>query len=77
MSYVNNFADIDLEIELGEKFVLSFALDYEHYDWLSKLPDDERYGACEQIFQGEAQLLVTWLTATPTILNRTSPSTLR
>jgi len=57
VSYINNFAAADLEFELGEKFVLSFAFDYEHNDWLSHLRGDERNGAYEQIFQGEALLI--------------------
>lgn len=54
VSYVNNFAAADLDIELFEDWTLSFAFDYEHNQWLSQLPGDDRNGAVEQLYFGEA-----------------------
>lgn len=56
VSYINNFAAADLELELDESWVLSFAFDYEHNKWLSQFPEDDRYRAYEQVFLGEALL---------------------
>lgn len=56
VSYVNNFAAVDLDIELFENWTLSFAFDYEHNQWLSHLQEDDRNGAVEQVYFGEALL---------------------
>lgn len=54
VSYVNNFAAADLDIEVHEDWTLSFSFDYERNHWLSQLPGDDRNGAFEQVFFGQA-----------------------
>lgn len=56
VSYANNFAAADLDIELNEDWSLSFAFDYERNDWLSQLSGDDRNGAFEQVYFGQALL---------------------
>lgn len=56
VSYVNNFAAADLDIELHEDWTLSFAFDYERNHWLSRLSGDDRNGAFEQVYFGQALL---------------------
>ena len=54
VSYINNFAAADLDIELEEKWTISLAFDYEKNNWLSQFQQDDRNGAIEQVFFGEA-----------------------
>lgn len=56
VSYINNFAAADLDIEVYEDWTLSFGFDYERNHWLSQLSDDDRNGAFEEVFFGQALL---------------------
>jgi len=56
VSYDNHYASVDLDVELSELFSLSLAFHYERNDWLSQLQGDERNGAHEDVYQGEAIL---------------------
>jgi hypothetical protein len=57
VSYVNNYASTELEIEFAERFTLISALHFERNDWTSGLIGDERNGAYETIWQGEVLLV--------------------
>lgn len=54
VSYVNQFSAADLDIEVNEDWSLSFAFDYERNHWLSRLSGDDRNGAYEQVYFGQA-----------------------
>lgn len=56
VSYLNHFVSTELEVEFSERFTLVTALHFERNDWTSSLPGDERNGAFETIWQGEALL---------------------
>jgi hypothetical protein len=56
VSYVNNFAAADLDLEILEDWTISFSFDYERNHWLSQLSGDDRNGAFEQVYFGEALL---------------------
>jgi len=58
VSYVNNYASTELEIEFAERFTLMSGLHFERNDWTSSLVGDERNGAFETVWQGE--LLLTY-----------------
>lgn len=57
VSYVNNYASTELELELHERLTLMTAIHFERNDWTSSLPGDERNGAFETIWQGELILM--------------------
>jgi hypothetical protein len=57
VSYINNYVSTELEIEFAERFTLITGLHFERNDWTSALPGDERNGAFETIWQGEALLV--------------------
>lgn len=57
VSYVNNYASTELEVEFAERFTLITGLHFERNDWTSSLEGDERRGAFETIWQGEALLI--------------------
>jgi len=56
VSYINHYGSVDLEVELSERFSFSTAFHYERNNWTSKLVGDERNGAHENVYQGEAIL---------------------
>jgi hypothetical protein len=56
VSYDNHYVSADLDFELTERFSLGLAFHYERNNWLSQLEDDERNGAHENVYQGEAIL---------------------
>lgn len=57
VSYNNNYVSTELEIELPEELTFIAGLHYERNQWTSPFQDDERYGAIETIWQGEAILM--------------------
>lgn len=57
VSYVNHYASADLEFEVAERLTLLTAFHYERNNWTSGIPGDERRGAHETIYQGEAILV--------------------
>jgi hypothetical protein len=57
ISYINNYVSTELELEFAERFTLTAGLHFERNDWTSVLPGDERNGAFETIWQGEALLV--------------------
>lgn len=57
VSYVNNYASTELEIEFAERFTLMSGLHFERNDWTSGLIGDERNGAFETVWQGEMLLV--------------------
>ena len=54
VSYVNHYGSADLEVELTERFSFAAGFHYERNNWTSGIPGDERQGAHENIFQGDA-----------------------
>jgi predicted porin len=56
VSYINHYGSIDLDFELSERFSFSTAFHYERNNWTSSLQEDERNGAHENVYQGEAIL---------------------
>ena len=56
VSYVNHYGSADLDLELTERVSLSTAFHYERNNWTSGIPGDERQGAHENVFQGDAVL---------------------
>jgi hypothetical protein len=56
VSYINHYGSVDLEVELSERFSFSTAFHYERDNWTSRLVGDERNGAHENVYQGEAIL---------------------
>jgi hypothetical protein len=54
VSYVNHYGSADLDVELTERFSFAAAFHYERNNWTSGIPGDERQGAHENIFQGDA-----------------------
>ena len=54
VSYVNNYGSADVEVELTKRFSFAAAFHYERNNWSSGIPGDERQGAHENIFQGDA-----------------------
>ena len=57
VSYNNNYASTELEIELPEELTFIAALHYERNRWTSGIEADERYGSIETVWQGEAILM--------------------
>jgi len=57
VSYKNNYASAELEFELPLDLSLITGLHFERNDWTSTLVGDERNGAFETIWQGEALLI--------------------
>ena len=57
VSYMNHYFTADLDIELMERLSLLTAFHYEYNIWTSTLAGDERNGAHENVFQGEAILV--------------------
>jgi len=57
VSYNNNYASTELEIELPEELSLIAGLHYERNRWTSSIEADERYGAIETVWQGEALMI--------------------
>jgi hypothetical protein len=56
-SYVHHFAAVGLDAELMPHLELELDFHYERNNWTSGLPDDERNGQHENIFQGTGRLL--------------------
>jgi len=56
VSYINHYGSIDLDFELSERFSFSTAFHYERNNWTSSFQEDERNGAHENVYQGEAIL---------------------
>ncbi len=56
VSYINHYGSVDLDFELTERMSLMFAFHYERNNWTSRLTGDERNGAYENVYQGEAIL---------------------
>jgi hypothetical protein len=56
VSYINHYGSVDLEVELCERLSFSTAFHYERNNWTSQLVGDERNGAYENVYQGEAIL---------------------
>lgn len=57
VSYKNNYASAELEFELPLDLSLITGLHFERNNWTSTLVGDERNGAFETIWQGEAMLI--------------------
>ena len=57
VSYNNNYASTELEIELPHDLSLISAVHFERNDWNSAIVGDERFGAFETVWQGEALLV--------------------
>ena len=57
VSYINHYVTGDLDIELMTRLSLLLAVHYERNNWTSQLVGDERNGAHETVFQGEAILV--------------------
>lgn len=57
VSYNNNYASTELEIELPEALTFIASLHYERNRWTSAIQADERYGSIETVWQGEAILI--------------------
>lgn len=56
LSYTNHYASGEVKIKLLEKLTANFIFDYEHNASLSHREEDERFGANENIYQGEIEL---------------------
>ena len=56
LSYTNHYASTELKIKLLDDVTLNFDIDYEHNASMSHLLEDERFGANENIYQGEVEL---------------------
>ncbi len=54
VSYVNHYGSADVEVELTKLVSFAAAFHYERNNWTSGIPGDERQGAHENIFQGDA-----------------------
>ncbi len=54
VSYVNHYGSADVEVELTKRVSFATAFHYERNNWTSGIPGDERQGAHENIFQGDA-----------------------
>jgi hypothetical protein len=57
VSYINHYVSVDLDIELMERLTLMTAFHYERNNWTSGIPEDERNGAHENVYQGEVLLV--------------------
>jgi predicted porin len=56
VSYINHYISADLDFDLTERLALLTALHYEINIWTSNIVGDERNGAHENVYQGEAIL---------------------
>jgi hypothetical protein len=56
VSYINHYGSVDLDVELTGRLTLMLAFHYERNNWTSHLQGDERNGAYETVYQGEAIL---------------------
>lgn len=56
LSYTNHYASGELKVKLLEKLTANFIFDYEHNASMSHREEDERFGANENIYQGEIEL---------------------
>jgi hypothetical protein len=56
VSYINHYMSADLDFELMERLTLFTAFHYELNIWTSDIAGDERNGAHENVYQGEAIL---------------------
>jgi hypothetical protein len=56
-SYVHHFIAAGMDVELMEHLELELDFHYERNNWTSGIPDDERNGEHENIFQGTGRLL--------------------
>ena len=54
VSYVNHYGSADVEVEVTDRVSFVAAFHYERNNWTSGIPGDERQGAHENIFQGDA-----------------------
>ena len=57
VSYINHYLTADLDIELMKRLSLLMAMHYERNNWTSQIVGDERNGAHENVYQGEAILV--------------------
>jgi len=56
LSYTNHYASGELKVKLLEKLTANLIFDYEHNASMSQREEDERFGANENIYQGELEL---------------------
>lgn len=56
LSYTNHYASGELKVKLLEKLTTNLIFDYEHNASMSQREEDERFGANENIYQGEIEL---------------------
>jgi len=56
VSYINHYLSANVDIELTKQWSLLTAFHYEYNIWTSGIPGDERQGAHENVYQGEAIL---------------------
>ncbi len=56
VSYNNHYLSTELEVEVAERTTLELAVHYERNDFTSDLSGDERKGANEDVFQGDAEI---------------------
>lgn len=57
VSYVNHYASAELKVRLLERLSGVFIFDFEKNDFTSANPNDEHFGASENVYQGEIELL--------------------
>ena len=60
VSYVNHYGSADVEVELTERLSFAAGFHYERNNWTSGIVGDERQGAHENIFQGDAVFYYRW-----------------
>jgi hypothetical protein len=56
LSYTNHYTSTELKVKLLKKLTANFIFDYEHNASMSHRTEDERFGANENIYQGEIEL---------------------
>ena len=66
ISYINHYGSAELKIQWLEGFTSLLIVDYEKNSFTSNNAEDEHYGATEQLYQGEIELLYE-LTAATTV----------
>lgn len=57
ISYINHYASAELTVHVSEKLTGAFIFDYENNEFISQYLNDEHWGAAENLFQGEIELL--------------------
>jgi len=60
VSYVNHYGSADLDVELTKRVSFATAFHYERNNWTSGIPGDERQGAHENVYQGDAIFYYRW-----------------